>query len=216
MTRSVLIFLSCFFASCSTQYSDFFPCFDDGTPKPSVAFLPITNAVAYPLPYDVTKELTNEIRYQLMKDGRIFMPPPKQVAKQMSECSTLDLNNSKDLMPFLYFQPEHFVVTIELISFEVVPYKRGQFKPLYVANIRPADACVLTMKARMKIVDIRGSDPKVIRQEIIQSNHMLEKGAFEASLRLKGTKGFQISPVGLAQARFVRDIVEKIEHNSCF
>lgn len=216
MTRALGIFLLCLFASCSTQYSDFFPYFDDGTPKPSVALLPISTTTQYPLPYDVTRELTNQIRYSLMKDGRIYLPPPKQVNKQLDQCSSLDMNNAKDLMPFLYFQPEHFVVMIDLVEYKVVPYKRGEFKPLYVANIRPADACVLAMKARMKIVDIRGSDPKIIRQELIISNHMMEKGAFEASLRLKGKDGFYTSPVGLAQARFVRDIVEKIERNSCF
>jgi hypothetical protein len=211
MKRALFFFIALAVSGCSPQYSDFFPYHDDGTPKPYVAFVPIISECKSEVPWDVTRELTNDMRREMMKHGKLFLSREADIQKQLAACSKKDLTSS-DLMPSLYFQPAHFVVVLELVEHRQVPYERGKIKPLYLAYVpNPEDAYVLMMKIRVKIVDIRGGEPKLIRQEMILSNHVMQKDALKESIALWGKKGYLSSPLGIAHARFVRDVVEKIE-----
>jgi len=218
MFRLFALFLALFCSSCSHEYSDFFPYHDDGTPKPHVALIPVINESkgTSTFSWDVAKEFTQDIRLVLMKQGKLFLLPQDQVKKQLASCTLTELTSTKDLMPFLYFQPAHFVVVMELVEHKLVPYKRGKIKPLYPANIPADQAEVLKMKMRLKVIDIRGGEPKLIRQEVLDSNHIVKKGAVTESEALHGSPAFSSSPLGLAYARFERDIAEKIERITSF
>lgn len=205
------LFLVLLFGGCSPQYSDFFPYHDDGTPKPYVALLPVIDESEQKLPWNFPQEMSTRIRADLMKQGQLFLPSLADMQKKLAATSEAELATGSDLMPFLYFQPAHFVIVLELIEHSQVPYQRGKTKPLYIANISPEDAEILMMKVRMRIVDIRGGEPRLIRQEVIQSNHMIPKGALEQACQLKGSDGFGATPVGIAHARLIADIVHKIE-----
>ncbi|MDB6080749.1 MAG: hypothetical protein JWO53_21 [Chlamydiia bacterium] len=216
MIRLCVLLLSLVCAGCKPQYADFFPYHDDGTAKPHVAFIPVINGCSSKLPWNVPQELTNDIRTRLMKDGDLFLVRNEDVKKQLTNLSENELSVSKDLMPFLFFQPAHFVVILELVDFKEVPYKRGAIKPLYVAHIDQDQAQVLVMKLRLRVIDIRGGEPKMIRQEIIESNHMMVKNALSESLKVRNSAAFASSPVGLAQARLARDVTQKIERIANF
>jgi hypothetical protein len=200
------------FCGCKPQYSDFFPYHDDGTPKPNVALVPLIDESGYKLPWDNAKELTAAVRNALMKDGQLFLPRDAEIQKGLSACTKKDLTNFRDLMPFLYFQPAHFVVVIELVEHKVVPYVRGHTKPIFLADIHHDNAEVLMMKVRLRVVDIRGGEPKVIRQEIIESNHMIRKGALAESEAEHGTKAYETSTLNIAYQRLVRSITDSIEN----
>lgn len=216
MKRYALLLVVVLFTGCRPQYSDFFPYHDDGSAKPHVAFVPVINRCPDPLPWNVADELTKDIRTDLMKKGDLFLFRAEDVKKQLANISDKELTSSKDLMPFLYFQPAHFVVLLELVDYRVVPYKRGTIKPLYIAKIDSDDASVLMMKVRLKIVDIRGNEPRIIRQEVIASNHMVTNNALAESKAVRKSAAFLSSPFGLAQARFSRDVAEKIEKITSF
>jgi hypothetical protein len=211
MIRLLFLGLALVCAGCRTEHSDFFPYHEDGTPKPNVALVPMIVECKTDVPWNLSQELTSDIRKTLMRHGLLFLPREVDLQKQLGPLSQKELVSNKDLMPFLHFQPEHFVVVLELIEHKEVPYKRGQIKPLYVANIPANDAVVLMMKVRLRIIDIRGGEPKLIRQEIVESNHMMPKGALQQSIAQHGTEAFGISPLGLAHARLVRDVTAIIE-----
>ncbi len=199
-------------SACSPQYSDFFPYHDDGTPKPHVALLPIYNETQDIVPWDVSQELTNALYAQLMKSGKLFLPTPKKLQQEMEHVTKKELTVSQNLTPFLCFQPQHFVVVLELIENKIIPYERGTIKPLYMAAVEPEDASVLCMKVRMKIVDIRGGQPKIIRQEIINSNHMFEnKSIAESIVAHEDRKNYGLTAFAVAHTRLVRELAEKIE-----
>jgi len=217
MIAYVLMFVLCFISACgSPQYSDFFPYHNDGTPKPSVALLPVFDKTKTVAMNNVSQDLSQKIRLELMHHSKLYIPTAAQLKQQQLSCSQDDLLNSKDLMPFLHFQPEHFVVVLELVEFEQKPYKKNAVNLIYPPHVRRDEASMLSMKMRLKIVDIRGQEPKLIRQEIIPTNYVLATGEFEDSLEKEGTDAFQITPVGKGIQRFVQNVVEKIEKNSCF
>lgn len=161
--------------------------------------------------WDLAKELTNSTYTELMQHGKLFLPTQATLQKQMAETNKSELLSTHDLMPFLYFQPEHFVVVLDLIEHKIVPYHRGRIKPLYPAHVHPDDAVVLVMKVRLRVVDIRGGEPKVVRQEVVDSNHVIAKQELAESMLLYGKDKYLQSALGMAHARLVRDIVEKIE-----
>jgi hypothetical protein len=173
------------------------------------------NDCSQKLPWDVPQELTKDIRTYLMQDGRLFLPPMGQVQKTLAVSDAKELGSSRDLMPFLNFQPAHFVVLLQLVEYKQVPYERGKIKPLYIANLSPDKAMVLMIKLRLKVVDIRGNEPKLIRQEIFESNHVIAKNAMIESRGLFGTPSFGASPIGMVNARVVRDVSTKIESITC-
>lgn len=216
MKRLLLGLLALTTIGCNRQYSDFFPYHDNGTPKPHVALVPMMEACKPNEPWDVSKDFSMQIRNKLMHHGRIFVPTEGDLKKQIASTTKGELVNSKDLMPFLYFQPAHFVVVTELVDYEVVPYKRGAIKPLYVAHIPADQAEVLKMKVRLRIIDIRGGEPKLIRQEMVDSNHMITKEALKRSEALHGTEAFQSSELGIAYGRLINQLVEKIEKATAY
>jgi len=199
------------FCGCKPQYSDFFPYHDDGTPKPHVALVPLIDESGYKLPWDNARELSCSIRRSLMKSGELFLPREQDIKKGLTACTKKDLTNFQDLMPFLYFQPAHFVVVLELTEHKVVPYERGRTKPIFLSDIHPDNAVVLMMKVRLRVVDIRGGEPRVMRQEIIESNHMIRKDAIVESIAAHGTKAFATSALGIAYGRLNQSITDSIE-----
>ncbi len=202
--------------SCSTQYSDFFPYHDDGTLKPYVSILPLGDHSNSGLAWNLSEELTGKVRHRLMQDGRLFVPPATQIHKQLVASGAQDLTTSADLAPFLSFQPAHFVVVMDLIEHRIVPYQRGAIKPIYPANIASDRAVVLLMKLRLRVVDIRGGQPHVVRQELVESNHVMDKLAMDESIHKRGTPTYGSTALAMAHARLVSDVVAKIEQLTCF
>lgn len=151
-----------------------------------------------------------------MCDGNLYIPSEKAINKQLAAVANDNLATTIDLKPFLQFHPSHFVIVMDLIEHRVVPYQRGKIKPLYVADIPSDDAVVLLMKLKLRVVDIRGATPRIVRQEVIESNHMMEKNAVEQSIAKFGTPTFGITPLAVAHARLAKDVASKIEQMACF
>jgi hypothetical protein len=215
--KRLIVFLSLLvLCGCARQYSDFFPYSDDGTPKPNVALIPVIDSCHPSLSWDFAKEVSDSLRNELMKHGKIYCPREPEIQKQMQCCSKKEITSMKDQMPCLFFQPAHFVVVLELIEFKDVPYVPGQIKPVYLMNLTHDDCIVLMMKMRCKIVDIRGGEPKVVRQEIVESNHVMPKADFEEAILSHDRDGFKASTLGLAEGRFVSDLAAKIEKITCY
>ena len=199
------------FGGCNRQYSDFFPYNDDGTPKPHVALLPVIDNSSENLSWNFSEEFSTSIRKELQKHGKLFLPSSSIIDEKVSLFNENELITSSNLKPYAQFQPAQYVVLLELVEHKEIPYKRSKIKPIYPANIPDNMAAVIMMKVRMKIVNIIGGNPKILRQEIISSNHMVKNGATNESLKLLGTPAFLQSPLHLVHQRLSNDLAEKIE-----
>jgi|GEM_PF-3033140 len=210
---SVLLFLV---ASCAPRCNEFYPYHDDGSQKPHIALVSFHDSSEQDLGWDFMKETENNVRFRLMRSGKVYLPPMKKIEEKTDGKTAKELIGFKDLHAFLRFQPAHFVALVELVEFKSVPYKPGAIKPLYVASVDPREAFVLLMKARLKIVDIRGGAPRIVRQEIIESNHVIDKTDYAESLLVHGKDGFPSSALGLAQKRLIEQLMDKIEKTTCY
>ena len=68
------------------------------------------------------------------------------------------------------------------------------------------------MTMRVRVFDVRGNEPKVILQELVQNSHFIPRQFtsehfYQASW---GTENFQITPVGLAHAKFTKELASRI------
>lgn len=207
---ALVLVVGCSTSGCSTKYSDFFPRRDDGSVKPSLVLLPIESEVVVPLSGDWAREMTEGLRQQLMEEGSLFMPPETAV-QRILERSPMDWYHTKDLNAFRAFAPSQFVACLEVVDYHEQPYKRGECTPLYPASIDPDRASVVCIKVRLKIVDIRGSTPKIVRRELVQSNHVVEKNAIRNHLAMEQEGSISGSALLMVHARLLQDLAQKIE-----
>jgi hypothetical protein len=140
------------------RYADYFPQYDDGTPKPKVAFVPMINHTA--VQSDLNQKLTEKIRYRTKDNGDLFLFSEGEVAAMRTNAGPIDILGT-DLSYSKSFAGADFVVLTELVEHAIQPADAG-------AN---ATQNLLSVKVRVKVVDVRRTQPRVIMQEIFQTSH---------------------------------------------
>ncbi len=208
-----LVLLICLCSlGCSRQYSDFFPYHDDGRLKPVVALIPVIDSSSSGLPWDLSREFTSGIRSRMMRNGSLFLIPQEAVDLCIEPYSKDELLSCNFSYAKLFPNIEYAMV-LELIDHHELPYERGKIKPLYLSHGKDEGAVVLQMKMRLKVIDLRQGQPKIILQEIMDSNHMINKEQKEIDYHKFswGNKMYTATPYGIAHARMVRDIAQRIE-----
>ena len=217
MVRILLtLFIAIISVGCGgPRYVDYFPYHDDGRCKPCVAMLPVVDCAKACLPWDISEELSMGMRYRFMDNAEIFLMNPKKVDAICSNLNSVDFFG-RDNSFSQQFCDSEFVVVTEFIEHKVVPYKMGTIDPLYTLR---SGKClsVLMMKVRLKIIDIRGDQPCVIWQEIVQSNHMIPRDGECVNYEKTPWKSqaYCRTPLGMAHQRLICDIVQRIESVTC-
>ena len=120
-------------SSCGPRYGDFYPCHDDGTVKPRIVLLPITDVSGQ---CDMAQELMQDIRYKLMDRGDLYVYPEESVNNQLAKmgnvpCFGLDISFARQ------FGGADFVVATELVECRSDLYGNveGQICPL-ICNVK--------------------------------------------------------------------------------
>jgi hypothetical protein len=197
-------------SGCAPRYSDFFPYTDDGRKKPSLTLLPVYDGLADHEGAGFSAELSQSVYNRIKRRGELFIPPQASMKKALASLPEKKLFATQELKIFRRFAPTDYVCLMELKEYRVLPYKRGTVKPIYLANLPEEEARVLSIEVKLRIIDIREPDPKIIHQEVVQSNHMISKAAFEP-----GSSTAHSSSVEQVRSRLARDLAEKIEETLC-
>lgn len=211
MYKTLLALLCLVLSACQNRYADFFPYHDNGTKKPSFTLLPVVNDTNSPLlgGAGFSEELTKAVRNRLKRTGKTYSPPVAEVKRELSGVSVKELADSKDLKKFSRFKGSDFVVVLDTVSCEVLPYKRGAFKPLYAADIDYETAKVLSIAMRLEIIDLKGKEPKIARMERVVSNHMVTPES------IRRAESGDSDALELVRSRLARDLAIKIEETVC-
>lgn len=202
MVRHALftLFALLMLCGCQTQYSDYFPFRDDGTQKPHVALLPVINGSKYSNGEKVCNDLTRDIRKDIMRHGTLFLFSDEETSAMMLRAKEPDYF-SRDLSYAKDFSPAEYVVVVELIEHNIVP--REAVKNAYMIQ-GPKAKYALAMKARMRVIDRRNNNPKVILQEIVEVNHIVPDAV--ATQYALQADGFDVP-----HDRLVDDVVDRLE-----
>ncbi|MCE5295028.1 MAG: hypothetical protein LLF94_10520 [Chlamydiales bacterium] len=195
--------------ACAPRYADFFPYYDNGTKKPSFTMLPVYNETTNPLVSNFPVELSKAVRNRLKRTGKTFSPPVSQMMKELGSMTVKDLSNSSDLKVFSRFKGTDFVVLMETVECNVVPYVRGTIKPIYVADIDHNTAKVLMLSMRLEIVNMKGQEPKIARMELIKSNHMVSQSTLDRA------EAGDPTALEMIRSRLAFELAKKIEETVC-
>lgn len=189
-----------------------FPYYYDGTQKPRLAVIQMVDSSGCYVPWHIDQELTNTLRYQLMCDGNLYLLPEEEVKLRANGLEPSAFF-SQDLTFAKQFCETDYLVALDLIEHEFVPFAREKVSACYPAQAQRCSS-MLQIKLRLRVIDLKSDCPRVILQEIFTSNSMIPKESecLDYEKYRWGTQTFNSTPMGQAHRRLVRDLSCRIEN----
>jgi hypothetical protein len=201
-----------FLASCvAPSYDGYHPkCAWDAMPK--VVLIPVFDCSNHPLFWNVSSELTDLIRSNLLNDNGVFLYDEDRTFEKVLETRHVSLEETQRRIKY-YFGKASFVVLVDLLQHDMIPYER-YFQP--ECEKKPHGYCsgTLMQKARLTILDVRERTPCVLLQEIINCNQYIPKEFefFSYQRSFPGLVCYEDSPAGKAHYRLANVIATRIEN----
>ena len=196
---------------CARQYRDTTLYQLSGRQKPIVAVLPVINYVADDeLKWDLSRELTDEIRKRVYDSKRIYLLRENgsmEIAKALSTPNP----NAIPYSALSGLGAAGFAVVAELIEQEEQSY--GVAKASMDDSVRSEIGAVLSLALRVRVIDVRHETPKIILQEVLDQDFVIARAYMRADYEKNpwGTEAYNRTPMGLAHGRLVRELVARIE-----
>lgn len=193
------------------RYVDYFQYHDDGTPKPKVAILPIIDSTHSGLGWDMTDEISQGIYYQLMNSGEFFVPSVTEMGPAASKVDQVDIFGT-DLSYASEFTNTDFIVALELIEHTISPINTGNNSNKRFPTLSPCNRS-LSIRVRIKIIDIRCQTPKIVLYEIFKTCYLLtpSKNINDCDSIGWGAPGYEKTPCGIAHDRLIRNLTARLE-----
>lgn len=211
MGRLIVFFglLASLCASCVPCYRDTALYQRSGKQKAIVAVLPVINhGEGADLSWDLSTEFTDEMRRHVYDSSKLYLLRDlgsREIAQRLNTPNPemIPLVQAKDL------GAAEFVVVSELIDQKLEPMSLRENH-----SQNGNEESVLRLSMRVRVLDVRHDKPKVILQEVVHNEHILDR-AYMANDYQKtpwGTEAFQYTPLGFAHHKLVREIVSRVEN----
>lgn len=172
---------------------------EDGRVKPSIAIASVLDTTSFDASWSLSEEFTEEIIHSIASSKEVFVHP-KQESPFTENPFGSDLSWMKR-----EFQGEEFVAFLELVEHE--------FTPIRSAGVTAQEApSNLNMAVRVRVIDLRPEQPKVVLQEMLRDSYFVPKTLIptDYTTDVWGTDGYRKSPMGVAHAGFVQEIASRI------
>ena len=179
-----------------------------GKVKPIVALVPLIDNTKTKVSWNLSDELTSAVHYRLMQKDRLYLIDSAKVGSMVKKLK--ESNNPFDLdiawVKKVFFENE-FVIFMQLLTHEeflIASKESTNDKEL------PAE---LSMSVRVRVIDLRQDEPKIVLQEIIQDSHYLPKQFTSANFTQVewGKDNYGISPLGVAHSQLAKQIASRLE-----
>lgn len=177
--------------------------------KPVVSIVPIIDNTENEYTWSLSDELSSSIYNRIADKNKIAINKLSQVRSKLKHMNAgqnpfgTDLAWTKNV-----FKGDQFAVFMELVEHEEVP-RRDRKSPAADDNCS-AD---LNMSVRVRVVDLRGDEPKIVLQELVRDSQYVPRpftqhNFFQISWK---EEGYGISPLGIAHASLTKEISKRIE-----
>jgi hypothetical protein len=186
-------------ASCNRTNNEMSRFHEDGRAKPSVAIASLLDTTSFDASWSLSDEFTSGVMKQIGSTGQIFVH-----SQEDSPFTENPFGNDLSWMK-REFQNEEFVVFLELVEHEFVPVGAKQGLPQEASNN-------LNMAVRLRVVDLRPANPRIVLQETIRETYFVPKTLIpnDYSVEVWGTEAYQKSPMGIAHANLIREIAARV------
>lgn len=155
------IFLLLVSSSCGQRYGDFFPCHDDGSVKPHVVLLPMSDTTGNP---ELAEELMQGIRNKLMCNGDLYIYSEESVNNQLDKSGLREASFfNSDISFARSFGGADFVVASEVVECRSDRYGDVEDKCMPL-HLKCKDQ--FKLKIRMRVIDLRCGQPSIVLQEM--------------------------------------------------
>lgn len=175
-----------------------------GRQKAIVAVLPVVDqSGSEPLPWDLSEELTGEIRARIDGARSLYLlqsGTSREIAALLTRPNLEEVSKAS----LKSLGAAEFAVVTEVIEAD---------NPISCAYLSHGEDQLLSLAVRVRVIDLRQSQPKVILQEIVGRNfHLTWPDAhLDYSKMAWGTKAFTQTPMGIAHERLVKELVARAE-----
>jgi hypothetical protein len=201
MRKTPAILLALALASCSQNKVEDNCCFfEDGRAKPSIAIASMLDRTSYDANWSLSEELTSSMVKKIADSGIIFVNSHEESPFVENPFGT-DLSWMKR-----EFMNQEFVVFTELVQHENIPTVRNKnLPPNEVSNN-------LNMAVRIRVVDLRSSQPKIVLQELVKNSYFIAKSLIptDYSTVVWGSDEYNTTPLSHAHELIVNEIVERV------
>ena len=171
---------------------------EDGRAKPVAAVASMIDTSSAEIPWSLSEEFTKQIVQKVGQTGQIFVS-----AKEDEVFAENPFGQDLSWVTREFPQQE-FVVFMELVEHETAPASKVK---------KGSDVSLnLNMAVRLRVVDVRGNQPKIVLQEIVRDSYFIPKTLLptDYNTAVWGTSEFEKSPMGIAHEQIVQEISTRV------
>jgi len=179
------------------RYVEYFPHHDDGTPKPKVALIPVVDSSKSGLTWDMSRELSEGIYYELMNSGQIYVMQPQEIGPIWNQRGSIDFF-APDMSFAKDFACADFVVAMELVDH----------------TVKSVDSCnrVLTLNMRLRVMDVRYDKPRVVLYELVKADYQAAIPSNDVTGGASwGDRGYSLTPCAKCHQRMIDNVAARLE-----
>ncbi|MFI5334115.1 MAG: CT253 family lipoprotein, partial [Chlamydiales bacterium] len=193
-------------AACNRRDTDKATATVEQKAKPSVAIVPIFDRTENAgVSWSLSDELTVGIQRKLAPRGKLSLTS-HEIARSITKKLAGDRDPFSTDLSWMKkeIKGAEFVIFGEVLQHEEVPVS--------YANISqsPAD---LKMSIKLRVVDLRGQQPRIVLQEILDDSYYLPKQFTKENFQQIpwGKENYHVSPLGIAHAKLIKELASRIE-----
>lgn len=197
---------------CARNYHDVTQYSHTGKLKPIVAVLPVIDSSNQKcVSWDLSNEFSDELRNRLAESSRVYLLRDEKGSLASSKTLNEALPTAIGQNMVTGFSPAEFLIVTELLEQNITPYgiaSNCKDKPFIAES-----GAMLTLSMRVRVIDIRKDNPEVILQEVVDTDYNITRPyLFTDYSRFGwGTDAFAHTPIGIAHAKLVKDVLAHIE-----
>lgn len=174
---------------------------EDGRAKPVVAVASMIDTTSFDAAWSLSEEFTTHLIQQVGQNGDIFVVS-KEDESYVENPFGQNLNWMKKEFP-----EQEFVVFLELVEHETSPASKVK------TNLPPQEVSMnLNMAVRLRVIDLRGNEPKIVLQEMVRDSYFIPKTLLptDYNIAVWGTDDYRKSPMGIAHAHLIQEIANRV------
>lgn len=180
--------------------------------RPNTALIPLVNNSNCAVQWDISHEITNEVVDSMLDRSTLNITPLAHYRGAIDQIAGADLFG-KDLSFANHFASNDFLVLMELVKHDTVPYNKEHFP--HITSRRSSEChSVLELGVRLRVLDLRSEEPRIVLQEFVECDQLITKRAAQIDYSLLDceSKSYHDTPLALAHQVLAQEIAEKVEY----
>lgn len=174
--------------------------YEDGRAKPIIAIPSMIDSSSCDLSWSLSEELTSMIVRKISDSGSVCVISGDDLSFSGNPFSS-DLSWMKR-----EFCDHEFAAFVELVEHEMVPVNSSSELPFETAMN-------LKMAMRLRVVDLRGSTPQIVLQEMVRDTYYIPRNQIPVDYKVVvwGDGEYNSSPMGIAHVQLVQEVSTRIK-----